>query len=200
MPTKQPFSPLVICLYAVLAFGLPCVQAGETAPATNTASAPGPLQTVAAIQVPRYMGVWFEIAKYPNSFQKKCVANTQATYSLLADNTVRVVNRCTESDGKVKEAIGTARQIGEASSPRLKVRFAPAWLSFLPMVWGDYWVIDLDPDYKLVAVSEPERNYLWVLSRTPKVEPQAYQQLLGRLQSKGFELSKLERTRQESVP
>ena len=90
-----------------------------------------------------------------------------------------------------------ARQIGAADSPKLEVRFAPAWLSFLPMVWGDYWVIDLDPDYRLVAVSEPSREYLWVLSRTPAVDAQAYEALLARLAARGFDLGKLERTLQQ---
>jgi apolipoprotein D and lipocalin family protein len=74
------------------------------------------------------------------------------------------------------------------------VRFAPAWLSWLPMVWGNYWVIDLDPGYRLAAVSEPSREFLWILSRTPTVDAAAYQALQGRLQAKGFDLSKLERT------
>jgi len=78
----------------------------------------------------------------------------------------------------------------------LEVRFAPAWLSWVPMVWGNYWVIDLDPAYQLVAVSEPSREYLWVLSRTPTVDAAAYQALLGRLQAQGFDLSKLERSAQ----
>jgi apolipoprotein D and lipocalin family protein len=72
------------------------------------------------------------------------------------------------------------------------VRFAPEWLSFVPLVWGDYWVIDIDEAYQLVAVSEPKRNYLWVLSRTPQVNPAAYEALLQRLKARGFDLSKLE--------
>ena len=78
------------------------------------------------------------------------------------------------------------------------MRFAPAWLSFLPLVWGDYWIIDLDPDYQLAAVSEPGRDYLWVLSRTREVDAKAYDALLKRLAEHGFDLGKLERTRQEA--
>lgn len=151
-----------------------------------------PLATIAALDVPRYMGNWYEIAKYPNSFQKKCVANTQARYSLLSDGHLQVVNRCRLENGQTSEAIGAAKQQGEASSPKLKVRFAPAWLSFIPAVWGDYWVIDLDPTYQLAAVAEPEREYLWILSRTPKVDSKNYQALLERLTQKGFDIGKLE--------
>ncbi len=138
------------------------------------------------------MGTWYEVAKFPNRFQKKCVRNTQANYSLQADGTLRVVNRCTMSEGVLNEAAGAARQIGPATSPKLEVRFAPAWLSFLPWVWGNYWVIDLDPNYQWVAVSEPQREFLWILSRTPQMEPAVYQALLGRLAAKGFDIGKLE--------
>ncbi|MBC7608528.1 MAG: lipocalin family protein, partial [Polaromonas sp.] len=146
--------------------------------------------------VPRYLGTWFEIAKFPNWFQKKCVSDTRASYSLQADGKVRVLNRCVTKDGEVSEALGEARQIGDATSPKLEVRFAPAWLSFIPLVWGNYWVIDLDPDYQLVAVGEPKREYLWVLSRTPEFNAKAYDELLARLEKKGFDMGKLERTRQ----
>ncbi len=158
--------------------------------------APGPLATIPTLDVPRYMGSWYEIAKYPNWFQRKCVKNTRADYSAQADGKVRVVNICTTKDGEVTEADGEARQIGSSNSPRLEVRFAPAWLSFIPLVWGDYWVIDLDPGYQLVAVSEPKREYLWILSRTPDLPARAYDDLVGRLQKSGFDTTKLERTPQ----
>ena len=157
---------------------------------------PGPLMTIAKLDVPRYMGTWYEIAKYPNWFQKKCVANTRAQYSLLPNGTVQVVNRCRKENGEFDQAIGEARQIGAATSPKLQVRFAPAWLSWLPQVWGNYWVIDLNETYQLVAVSEPTREYLWVLSRTPEVSAEAYDALLMRLKAQGLSLERLERTKQ----
>ena len=151
-----------------------------------------PLQPIASLDVPRYMGTWYEIAKYPNRFQKQCVRNTSAQYSLQQDGSVTVLNRCQLANGTMDEALGEARQIDGAKSPKLEVRFAPEWLSWLPWVWGDYWVIDLDPDYQLVAVSEPSREYLWVLSRTQQVNPAKYEALLQRLKAKGFDLNKLE--------
>lgn len=166
--------------------------------AENAAQAAGAaLTTIPSLNVARYMGTWFEIAKYPNSFQKKCVGGTRADYSLMSDGRVQVINRCRIAGGETSEAIGVARQIGPADSPRLEVRFAPAWLSFLPFVWGNYWVIDLDEDYQLAAVSEPAREYLWILSRTPKVDPARHEALLNRLRQKGFDLEKLELTRQD---
>ena len=156
-----------------------------------------PLTTIAALDVPRYMGTWYEIAKFPNRFQKKCAGFTTATYSALADGTLRVVNRCRSAKGDIEEAIGAARQVGGPDSPRLKVRFAPAMLSFLPMVWGDYWVVDLDPGYQLAAVSEAKREYLWILSRSPKVDKASYDALVARLASQGLDVRKLVLTQQE---
>lgn len=155
------------------------------------------LRTVAALDVLRYMGTWYEIAKYPNWFQKKCTGATKADYSLLPDGQVQVINRCRLDNGTMNEARGVARQVEAATSPKLEVRFAPAWLSFLPFVWGNYWVIDLDADYQLVAVSEPNKEYLWILSRTPKVDPARYSSLLIRLRQQGFDLDKLEVTDQD---
>lgn len=151
-----------------------------------------PLQTIATLDVQRYSGRWFEVAKFPNRFQKKCVSDTVAQYQPLADGRVQVTNQCRLASGQTDQAIGMARQMGEADSPRLQVRFAPAWLSVLPWVWGDYWVIDLDPEYRLAAVSEPSRNYLWILSREPSVDPARYAALLQRLSAQGLDIGRLE--------
>lgn len=173
------------------------LAAGASEPILTRAPAnPGPLTPIAALDVPRYMGTWYEIAKYPNWFQKKCTGETRAEYTLRPDGQVQVINRCRLESGEMNQAIGTARRLGPSSSPKLEVRFAPAWLSFLPFVWGDYWVVDLDERYQLVAVSEPKQEYLWILSRSKTVDPAAYQQLLERLARKGYDLQKLELTRQ----
>ena len=153
---------------------------------------PAPLATVPSVDVPRYMGTWYEIAKYPNWFQKKCVSSTSATYSLQADGQVQVFNRCKTAKGEWSEALGQARQIGRANSPRLQVRFAPSWLSFIPLVWGNYWIIDLDPQYQWVVVSEPSREYLWILSRTPELPAATYQSLQGKLAANGFDLQRIQ--------
>jgi apolipoprotein D and lipocalin family protein len=164
------------------------VASAQEAPNTKVTE---PLSTISRLDVPRYMGDWHEIARTENWFQKDCQGAAKATYTLQPDGKVRVANLCRLASGEVKEAVGQARQIGSASSAKLEVRFAPAWLSFLPFVWGDYWVIDLDNDYQLVAVSEPSRKYLWILSRTPTVDLAAYENLLGRLKQKGFDPQQL---------
>ena len=180
---------LGLCTLGTLLTG----HATETVSSTSNNA----LETIPALDVGRYMGSWYEIAKYPNSFQQKCTGGARADYSLMDDGQVKVINRCRIAGGESSEAIGVARQIGNAASPRLEVRFAPDWLSFLPFVWGNYWIIELDDDYRLVAVSEPERKYLWILSRTPSVAPGDYNALLERLRQKGFDLHKLETTRQD---
>lgn len=170
------------------------VVSGLCAGTALAADAAKPLQPIESLSVPRYMGVWYEIAKFPNEFQKKCVGDTSATYNLGKDGRVQVINRCRNAEGKFDTAEGVARQPGTPTSPKLEVRFAPAILSFIPMVWGDYWVIDLDDKYQLSAVSEPKREYLWILSRTPQVAPAEYDALLARLTAQGLDVSKLVRT------
>ena len=156
-----------------------------------------PIKTIASLDVARYQGTWYEIAKFPNWFQRKCIADTNATYKIKEDGNVSVTNRCTFENNEKGEALGTARQIGDSTSPKLEVRFAPAWLGFLPLVWGDYWVIDIDPEYQLAAVSDPRREYLWILSRTKSVDQSRYQALLSRLVNEnGFNLEKLSLTPQ----
>ena len=150
-----------------------------------------PVKPIAALDVPRYMGTWYEIAKFPNRFQAKCTANTRARYLAQTDGSVQVLNSCMTADGAI-DALGLAKQVGSATSPKLQVRFAPAWLAWLPQVWGDYWVIDLDADYQLAAVSDAKREYLWVLSRTPQVNAKSYDSLLERLKAQHFDVQKLE--------
>ncbi|HEY6612559.1 MAG TPA: lipocalin family protein [Pseudomonas sp.] len=188
---KTNLFAVLFCLCSLNAVAGDAVSGADGQPANSA------LSTIAALDVPRYMGTWYEIAKFPNWFQKKCTGGTKAEYRLKDDGMVQVINRCRLESGEMSEAIGAARQIGPATSPKLEVRFAPRWLSFLPFVWGDYWVIDLDEDYQLVAVSEPKKEYLWVLSRTPHVDPDDYKSLLARLSQQGFDIRKLEVTQQD---
>lgn len=173
-------------------------QAAEPATPKPVPAAELPLRTIGALDVPRYMGTWFEIAKNPNRFQRKCTSDTRAEYTPLADGTVQVLNRCTRDDGSVEEALGQARQVGDSRSPKLEVRFAPEWLSFLPWVWGNYWVLDLDPEYQLVAVGEPKREYLWILARTPTVNARAYEELVARLEKQGYDGRKIQVSKHKS--
>ena len=130
------------------------LAAGETAE-------DAPLRTVAGVDLDRYLGTWYEIASYPAWFQKGCTGST-ATYSLQTDGRIRVVNQCFRKslDGPRKTSTGKAVVVDGSSNAKLKVWF------FWPFK-GDYWIIDLDPDYRWAVVGVPSRKYLWILSRTP---------------------------------
>ena len=172
---------------------------GFTAPFPLPAGDPQslPLQAVKSVDLARYCGTWYEIARLPNRFQKECVSNVTATYTLLEDGTVRVVNRCRKANGDTSEAEGKARRKSDAEpASKLEVRFAPAFLSIFPFVWGNYWIIDLAPDYSYAVIGEPSRDYLWVLSRTPALPVDVYGAILGRIRDQGYDPTGLVMTKQ----
>lgn len=156
----------------------------------------GPVKAVPAVDLNKYAGTWYEIARYPNKFQKKCVGNVTATYTLKSDTTMEVLNRCLEKDGTITNAKGKAKVEDEATNAKLEVRFAPAFLSFLPFVWADYWVIDLATDYSYSVVGTPDRDYFWILSRKPEMSDALYQEILRRGEQQGFNPAKVVKTPQ----
>jgi apolipoprotein D and lipocalin family protein len=156
-----------------------------------------PLEVVPAVDLKKYAGVWYEIARLPNWFQKQCAGDVTATYTLLDNGRIKVVNRCRKESGEIDEAEGEAKLSGDdAPNTKLKVRFAPSILSFLPFVWGDYWIIALAPDYSYAVIGEPARKYLWVLSRTPDMNESTLNTLLDQIKAKGYDLTGLVRTNQ----
>lgn len=157
------------------------------------AQSPVALKTVDKVDLNRYMGTWYEIALFPNRFQSQCVSDTTATYALKQSGRVEVTNRCRSQDGKSEDAIGEAKlDVNDGSNSKLKVRFAPVWLSWLPQVWGSYWVIELDREYRHVVVSEPNREFLWILARTPALNDATLSGIKTRLTARGFDVSKLQ--------
>jgi apolipoprotein D and lipocalin family protein len=154
------------------------------------------LDTVSEVDLKRYTGKWYEIARLPNSFEKKCAGNVTAEYRLLDDGKIEVTNTCKETNGELSVARGKARVADEKTNAKLEVRFAPAFLSFLPFVWGDYWIVDLGANYEYSVVGSPDRKYFWILSRTPEIDDAKYQELLRLAQEKGFDASKIVRTKQ----
>ena len=161
-----------------------------------------PLRVVEGVDLARYAGLWYEVARLPNSFQEKCTGDVTAEYTVVKADRINVVNRCRKKDGRITEAEGVARVADKkGSNSRLKVRFAPSFLSFLPFVWGDYYIIDLAPDYSYALIGEPGRKYLWVLSRTPRIDEATYRKLTEEAAAQGFDVSKLVRTKQgEGLP
>lgn len=152
--------------------------------------------TVGEVNLSRYVGDWYEVARFPNRFEGKCAADVKASYRRQADGTVEVINSCRKADGTVTTATGVARIVDTSSNAKLKVRFAPAFLSFLPWVWGDYWILGLEPEYRWAVVGSPDRKYLWVLSRTPSMDEREYAQAVDRARANGFDVSRLEKTKQ----
>lgn len=156
-----------------------------------------PLRVVPSVDLPRYQGLWYEVARLPNRFEEKCAGDVTAEYTLKGEGRLKVVNRCRKRDGKMTEAVGEAKPADKnGPNSRLKVRFAPSFLSLLPMVWGDYQVIELAPDYSHAVVGAPDRKYLWVLSRTPRLDEATYGRLVEAARGQGFDVSRLIRTKQ----
>jgi apolipoprotein D and lipocalin family protein len=152
----------------------------------------GGLSTVAHVDLQRYAGKWYEIARYPNRFQRECAGETTATYTLRENGTVAVVNECRSAQGKLKRAEGTAKVTDKTSNAKLKVTF------FWPF-YGKYWILELGPDYDYAVVGEPSRRYLWILSRTPHMDEALYERLTKRLAEAGYDPAKLLRTRQAGL-
>jgi apolipoprotein D and lipocalin family protein len=154
------------------------------------------VQTVPSVDLKRYVGDWYEVARFPNRFQRNCAGSVRARYATRDDGRIDVINRCRTAEKATKEARGVARIVDRATSARLEVRFAPAALSFLPFVWGDYWIIGLADDYSWAVVGAPDLDYLWVLSRTPALAAADYETAVDAARANGFDVARLVKTPQ----
>ena len=154
-----------------------------------------PVEALPSLNVPAYMGTWYQVAWFPNRFQKQCVSDTTASYRLLPGGQVEVINRCRRDDGSIDSVVGVARAAGsvlrgsQLEPAQLEVSFLPAWLRWLP-IWGTYWVLELAPDGRYAVVSEPGREYLWVLARKPELASADETAIRSRLVQGGFDLSR----------
>lgn len=149
-------------------------------PVNRRADTPLPVTT---IEPARYLGLWHEAARLPNSFENNCVSAT-AEYGMRPDGLISVRNVCTDSNGRTRDAIGRARIVGQNGEAKLQV-------SFFGPIWADYWVVERADDYSWSIVSEPQGRYLWLLVRTPQLSPQDRVLLEARMRSLGFDTSKL---------
>jgi apolipoprotein D and lipocalin family protein len=168
------------------------VVAGSALAVRAVAKEKRPLRVVPSVDLGRYAGRWYEVARLPNRFEKDCAGDVTAAYTPRPDGRVDVLNRCRGQGGGWKEAKGVAR-VADKRGPnsKLKVRFAPGWLSFLPFVWGDYQIIELAPDYSHAVVGDPGREYLWFLARTPQLDEQTFRRLSAAAAEQGFDVSRL---------
>lgn len=170
---KKPFRALL------LSAALPMLAA--------TVRAAPPVASVTAVDLERYAGRWFEIASFPMYFQRRCIGDTTAEYTLKPDGEVTVTNRCRTENG-FDQAEGTAWAAESGNNARLKVSF------FWPFR-SDYWVIGLDPGYRWAVVGNPDRKYLWILSRTSELPPSQLDEALKAAASQGYDLGQLRYTR-----
>ncbi|HEX5373928.1 MAG TPA: lipocalin family protein [Aquabacterium sp.] len=176
-------------LSALMAAGAPAQAALQPA-----------LKAVESVDLSRYQGRWYQIAYYPNTFQKQCVSHTTADYALLSNGQVEVTNACKTAEGSTSSVVGLARlkqlrflgvPVSKPVTSKLEVRFAPDWLSWVPGVWANYWVIQLASDYRYAVVGEPNRQFLWILSRTPTLSAQDDAAIRATLVQQGYDPLKL---------
>lgn len=147
------------------------------------------LEVVQSVDLSRYIGRWYEIARLPNSFQKKCADTVTANYTLREDGKIEVINRCRKASGEYTTAKGKAKVVDKKTNAKLKVTF------FWPF-YGDYWILDVGPNYEYAVVGEPGRKYLWILSRSPQMDEALVRQLQQKMKAKGFNTEKMIRTSQ----
>jgi len=174
-------NPLIICF---VLFSL-------TACASQSTEKPQNMQTVSDVDINRYMGVWYEIGRFPHSFEKDLVGVT-ATYRLKDNGKVEVLNQGFKNtlDGKLKKSKGFAKVPDPNEPGRLKVYF------FWPF-GGDYLILDLDKDYQCLLIGSNSKNYLWILSRTPQMPESEYQRLVEKARSLGYDTSRIELVEQK---
>lgn len=153
----------------------------------DEAEAP-PVLSVPAVDISRYLGKWYEIASFPLFFQRVCRGDTTAEYALRDDGDLSVRNRCRTADG-FAQVSGRAWAVDGAGNAQLKVQF------FWPFR-ANYWVIGLDPDYRWAVVGNPNRRYLWILSRTPELAPELLEAALQAARTQNYDLSQLQYTAQ----
>jgi apolipoprotein D and lipocalin family protein len=180
----------VAIILGLLVFGGSALAVATSAPPAPPGAENKPLEAVPYVDVQRYLGTWYEIARIPQRFQKGCVGVT-AEYKLRKDGDIDVLNTCRQEtlDGQVRTAHGKAWVVDKKTNAKLKVRF------FWPFT-GDYWIIALDADYQWAVVGHPNRRYLWILSREPQMDEPLYGELLQLVADKGYELAGIKKTLQ----
>lgn len=155
-----------------------------------------PLPTIEKVELDRYLGTWYEVARKPLYFQNKCDRDVTATYTLNENGNIVVDNRCIKKDGGQTQSLGEAFVQNPPQNTKLKVSFLPDFIRWIPVARGDYWVLKLDENYQTVLVGEPKRKYMWILSRNPQLDKNVVNEYLQYAQSVGYDLSDVIHTKQ----
>lgn len=156
--------------------------------------------TVPAVDLQRYLGTWYEIARLPMRHEPEDYRDITATYTLQDDGKVRVANRALDGKGELQESIGEATPVEGSGNSRLEVTFLPEGLRWIPFTRGDYWILRLDPDYRVALVGSPDRKYLWLLAREPRIDASTREDYLATARAQGFALDDLIDTPQGGLP
>lgn len=155
------------------------------------------IQTVQSVDLSKYLGKWHEIARLPNHFQKQCISDVTAEYALSKNKKwVQVTNSCINKNKKLEQAIARAYIVDAKTNAKIKVNFLPVFLHWLNIGFGNYWILDLGKNYEYALVGDPTLKYLWVLSRTNKMDVYTYHQLLQKAKQLGFDVDKMVLTKQ----
>jgi apolipoprotein D and lipocalin family protein len=153
-----------------------------------------PPETVDYVDLKKYTGLWYEVARIPNSFQDQCIRGTTAEYTLKENGEIAVVNSCIDEEGEVDKADGVAKVIDKKTNAKLEVSFV-SFLGWRPF-WGDYWIIGLDENYKWVVVGHPERKYGWILSRVKNPDEKVINKIFELLKEQGYNPKDFKMTKQ----
>ena len=175
---------ILMSLLMVLSFGLSAYADKNEAPLT----------TVDSVDLTRYVGKWYEVASIPASFQRKCLGGVTAEYSILEDGDVKVVNSCDEKNGKRNVAVARAKIADAETNAKLKVAFFKFLGHYVFLFAGDYWIIDLDPNYQWAVVGAPNRKFGWILARTPTLPQATLNEIAQGLADKGYNPCNLQTT------
>lgn len=144
------------------------------------------VSTVPKVDLDRYLGKWYEVAAIPQRFQKQCVANTNAEYSMAEDGLIKVLNSCDTAEGSRSVAEGRAKVVDTQSNSKLKVTFVK-FIDWIFAFGGAYWIVDLAPDYSYALIGDPSAKYAWVLSRNPVMASEVYLKIEAKFKAEGYD-------------
>lgn len=142
------------------------------------------------VDLQKFMGLWHEVARLPHSFERSCIQIT-SEYTLKKDGKINITNRCIKENGHKRSAHGEVKIVDKTNNAKMEVEFAPDWLKWSGIGKEDYWIIDIDPQYKWAVISEPNRDFLWILSRMPVLDSKIYDNIINKLENWDFDLSHL---------